>query len=109
MDVLINRSVAALLIAIFGGISAILTIKRLSKEFEEIIIEEGEKIKLYFFNKAKRPKVTTRAELQVKAGKETLEFREKETEAFIGRVYKNRMEEPERWEELRDSFVKTSQ
>ncbi len=103
LDIYIDASIASLLISILGVISITVSIKNASKEFEEIKIDENN-VKLYFINKLKKPLEIQKSDLYVENIKEQLVYKKLTTSEFIGRVYKNRLEEPEKWHQLIESF-----
>ncbi len=95
----INPSILYLLATIVSAISIIIEIKKSGKEFKEIMIEE-DYIKFYFFNKMKDALVIDKKDILVKIDEEKIEFENKSASSQIGRSYKNKMEDIQRWDEL---------
>lgn len=98
-DFSIRPSILYLLAAVVSAIAIIIAIRKSGKEFEEIIIEEG-RIKFYFFNKMKDALVIDKKDVSVKVDEEKIEFENKSTGSQIGKSYRNKMEEFERWDDL---------
>tara|TARA_B100000768_G_scaffold110141_1_gene102110 strand:+ start:18 stop:434 length:417 start_codon:yes stop_codon:yes gene_type:complete len=99
LDTFINKHVAYLLVTILSFISIMVSVKKAGKEFVEIVIE-NESVKFYYFNKMKAPFIISKREISISLENDKLEFKNLKSGEFIGRVYKNRIEEVAKWDDL---------
>ena len=97
---IINQGVALLIVSVFSFVSLLLSIRKASKIFEEIIIHE-ENIRFYFVNKAKKNLEMKRSEIKVIVHKDIIEIVDLSTNQLIGKAYQNKIEDPDLWERLR--------
>lgn len=98
-----NKDIAYLLVSILSLISAVLSAKQASKEFEEIIIE-GESVKFVFFHKMKNHLLVKKSEMSVVVNEAFIEMKRVSSGELIGIVYKDRIKEGSVWEDLIDCF-----
>lgn len=103
-DFVIEPHILYLLATIVSFVLVMAAIKKAGKEFEEIIIE-GDYVKFYFFNKMKDVLKVNKDDILVKVDEEKIEFENKSTGYQIGKSYKNKIEESERWDELVSCFT----
>lgn len=101
---IINQSIALLIVSIFSFISLQMSIKKASKVFEEIIIHE-DNIKFYFVNKAKKSLEKKLSEILVKDNSEYIEIFDVSSNQLIGKAYKNKIEKPDMWPRLREELL----
>jgi len=102
MDSSLKRSFAYLFVTILSFISIMVSIKQSSKQFSEIVIDD-EKIKFYFQNKMKSPLTLPKKEVAIINYDDIVEFRDLSNN-FIGKAYKNKIVESEKWNELCESI-----
>lgn len=95
----LNKSFAYLLLSILSFISIMVSIKQASSQFSEIIIEE-EKIKFFYLNKMKAPLVLLKKQVKMDIHSNKIEFQNLITNSSIGRAYRNRLVESDKWDEL---------
>lgn len=72
------------------------SIKEAAKTFREIIVDE-DKLSLTFQNKNKKKLEKQKSEVFYTSDEEKLEIWDKSSNELIGRAYKNRIEEKDRW------------
>lgn len=106
LDIHVNTSDAFLVASILSYISIMIAVKKASTEIEEIIID-NDVAKIYFFNKKKKSLLFPISEISLKINGEKVEFF-KSTDELIGVIYKNRMEQPDQWDDLILIFQKAS-
>jgi hypothetical protein len=87
VDMKINKYVLYLVFSVIGFIHTMRLIKTAGGKFEKIIIE-NDKIKLYFFNKMKKPIIISKNELIISVTEEEILFKNSETDLPIGKVLK---------------------
>lgn len=95
----ISSSLAYLIVSIISFISIMVSIKKASRTFEEIIID-GNKVSFYFANKLKDKVVIDIDGISSIEKENLIEIRERQTDVFIGRGYKNRIEDKDKWDLL---------
>ncbi len=95
----ISSSVAFLIASIISFISLMMSIKKASKTFEEIIID-GNKVSFYFANKLKDNIIKDIDNISSIEKENHIEIIERHTNVFIGRGYKNRIEDKDKWDLL---------
>jgi|GEM_PF-5092762 len=78
-------------------------LKQTNKQFSEIIFED-EKIKFFFFNQMKSPLILSKTEVRIDLSNDEIEFTNLITNKYIGNAYKNRIAEPEKWDDLIESI-----
>ena len=100
---LISSELAYFIVAILSGISAIVSIKKAGKTFEEIILEEHT-VTFYFANKMKEKMKTTIADIEVVLNDDFMEIHDSKVNKLIGRAYKNRIEDKSKWQDLVQCF-----
>jgi|GEM_PF-6268878 len=106
LDIHINTSYAFLVASILSYISIMIAVKKASTEIEEIIVD-NDVAKIYFFNKKKKPQLFSINEISLKINDEKVELL-KPTDELIGVIYKNRLEQPNQWDELICIFEKNN-
>ena len=99
IDVKINKHLLYLVFSIIGFIHTMKLIKTASGKFEKIMIQD-DSIKLYFFNKMKKPVVTPKNRLIVSVTEEEIILKNTETNLIIGRVLKLEMIDNSKWDTL---------
>lgn len=99
----INRRAAFLIVSLASLFSIILAIKKASKMFEEIILEEHT-VTFYFANKMKEKMKTTIADIEVVLNDDFMEIHDSKVNKLIGRAYKNRIEDKSKWQDLVQCF-----
>lgn len=99
LDVYINKQVAYLLVTILSAFSIYSAIKKASKEFEEIIINESS-MKFYFQNKMKEPISISKENIAISIDGEIIKFDNVETKQIIGQANKSKLENDSDWETL---------
>ncbi len=99
INIKINKYLLYLTLSIIGFIHTMNLIKTASGKFEKIIIQ-NDSIKLYFFNKMKKPVATTKNKLVVSVTEDEIIFKNTETNLIIGRVLKLEMIDNSTWDKL---------
>ncbi len=95
----VNIRLLFLFSSIASSISMYITIKKASKEFEEIMILEDE-IKFYFQNKMKDPILLSKKNVKVTVLEDKIEFIKIDSSKIIGTAHKNKLENSEEWKKL---------
>lgn len=103
LDNYIRRSYVFLILTL--SLSAVLKIRKASVELEEIIVDD-DIIKLYFFNKMKKPVRIQKVDVNITYKDSELIFRKLGSLEFIGKAYKDVIEEVDQWDDLKIALKK---
>lgn len=98
-----NTHVAFLIVAILSFISVIRSVRKASLEFSEILIDDNV-AKLYYFKVTKKPSVVKIKDIRIKLNDIKVELFNKTSDILIGRAYKNKIEDTDKWNELIKCF-----
>lgn len=99
LETFVNKEVAYLFVVILSSISMWISIKKASREFEKIIIDD-EEIRFFFINKMKAPLILPKNKIKIDIYDSKIEFYNLIKDNLIGRVYKNRIIGIQKWNNL---------
>lgn len=99
LNIYISKAFAYLLVSILSFCSIMTAVRKASREFEEIVINEGN-IKFYFQNKMKEPLSIAKSEISIVIVDDSIVFTNIKSGKLIGKAYKIKLEQGYDWEEL---------